>query len=262
MEPLGIGDVPLIHPHQHGRRLLTGGGVGGQELQGAVGPLHAVDHADVVGDGHIARVLLHIVKGQLQPGQVLGQGIVSQGPHQHNGHLAPADVVLRPEGPAGVHHIVGTGGLHGGVVPGGGGAVNVSRAGGGHHVPAEHAAQHGDKLAAGNLIPNAEGAVGIALHKAVVLRLFHHLLGPVALSIGKCRPGGERGGREHQQSGQRPGADSFQHKLRPPCICGKKNGYRHLHCTKIPAKVQSESASRAGPAGPRQKNHLIFPQNF
>ena len=193
MEPVHRGAVPLVDPHQHGGGLLPGGGVGGEELELSVGAGDALDHADIVGNGDVARVALHIVKGEGQGGQILGQGVVPQGPHQHHRHLLPADEVQGPEGAVGVHHVVGPGGLHGGVVPLPGAAVYVGGGGRGDHVPVKHPAQDGDKFRPGDVVADAEPAVGVALHQAVIPGLVNVGLGPVAAGIGKSPGGGGEG---------------------------------------------------------------------
>ena len=219
MEPVQLGGVPLVHPHQHGGGLLPGGGVAGQELELAARPGHAGDHADVVGDGDVPPVVRHVVKGQLQPGQGLGQRAVAQGPHQHDRHLLPADIVLRTESAAGVHHAVGQGGLHIGVGPVRGGAVGKRGRARGGGIPAEHAAEHGHKLAPGQLLPHAEGAVGVAVHQAIALRLFDDLCGPGALRVGKCGAGrgGEGCGAQKQNGGQGCRTETVFHNNKPPC---------------------------------------------
>ena len=242
VEPVHAAGVPLIHPHQHGGGLLPGGGVVGEELELAARPLHAGDHADVVGDGDIALVLRHVVKGEGQVGELAGQLVVPQGPHQHDGHLLPADVVLRPEGAAGVHDAVGQGGLHIGVGPVGGGAVGEGGALRRHRVPGEHPAQHGDELHPGELPAHAEGAVGVALHQSVFLHLLDHVRGPAALGVGKggVGGGGEGGGGKQQHGGQGRRAEPARHgNHMQDLLCSVI--WNHQHCTKNRHGVQPKN---------------------
>ena len=172
-----------------------------------------------MGHGDIAHVGGHISEGH---GQVLGQtgdGAVAHGPHQHDRHLLPADIVLRTESAAGVHHAVGQGGLHIGVGPVRGGAVGKRGRARGGGIPAEHAAEHGHKLAPGQLLPHAEGAVGVAVHQAIALRLFDDLCGPGALRVGKCGAGrgGEGCGAQKQNGGQGCRTETVFHNNKPPC---------------------------------------------
>ncbi|MPN38787.1 hypothetical protein SDC9_186312 [bioreactor metagenome] len=97
-------------------------------------------------------------------------------------------------------------GLHSSVVPGRDGAVNVSRGGWGNALPAEHAPQDGDKLGPTHILPYAEAAVGIALHKAVGSRLLNDLGRPGGVRVrigpgyggeggtGKCNESRQKGG--------------------------------------------------------------------
>ena len=200
VEKLNVRVVLLVHPHQHGRRLLAGGGVAGQEEQAAVGLGHAVDDAEFIGQGKVPPVLRHVGKGQLRRGLGQGQVLIPQGPHQHDGHVLAADVVIGAEVEPRINGAVGQGGLHGGVVPLSRGTVGEGGLLRAHHLPAEHAAQYRHKGGPVHVLPVAEGAVPLALDKAVLRGLFNDLRSPVPLGHVGIAPGG--GGRDRQQGQQ------------------------------------------------------------
>ena len=200
VEKADVRVVLVVHPHQHGRRLLAGGGVAGQEEQAAVGLLDAVDDAELIGQGDVPPVLRHVGEGQLRRRLGQGQTLVPQGAHQHDGHVLAADVVVGPEVQPRVDGPVGQGGLHGGVVPGAGHAVGEGGLLRLHHLPAEHAAQHHHKGGPVHVLAVAEGAVPLALNEAVVRGFLDNLLGPVPRGHVGIAPG--RRGRHGRQSQQ------------------------------------------------------------
>ena len=193
VEPVQPGGVALVDLHQHGGGLGPGGGEVGLEEERPV-LLDAADHADLPGQGDVALVLGHVGEGVLIPGVVLGQVLIAQGPHQHDGHLLPADLVVGAEGAAAVHDAVGPGGLHIAVGPVGGGAVDVGGGLGLLHRPAEHLAQHGDEGRPVEVLIGVERAGLIAHHQAVALGLVDDGLGPVSFRV--AEGGGGQGKRE------------------------------------------------------------------
>ena len=202
MEPVYPGGIAVIRPHQHGRRLPPGGEGGGLE-QGLTRPLihDAVGHADGGGHGDVAGVLRHVGEGSPRGGQAVGQRFIAQGPHQHHRHVRAGNVAHGVEGRVRVQHPVGTGGLHGGVVPRVGRDVGEGGYGGGYHLPAEHALEDGHKGRPVQRLLGAEGAVLQTLDQTAVRRLDHVVMGPVLQRDVRELHRQGRGGQQAEQNG-------------------------------------------------------------
>ena len=163
--------------------------------------LHAVEDAQVVGYRHYAPVLGDVGEGQLGVVQALGELAVAQGVDRHAGHFQAADGVVGAEGTVGGDGAVGRGGVDVALGPVGG-DVGEGLAGDGDRLPAENAAQHGDKGGAGHILAHAEAAVGVALHESVGPGTGNNGRGPGIFRVGVATGhGGEGTGqkRGHEQ---------------------------------------------------------------
>ena len=195
--PLRGGVELVVDPHQHGRSLLPGGGA----VRGEGGGGAAVDDAKVIGHGDVPPVCGHVGEGEGVG--VLGQMVISQGPHQHDRHLPAGDGLVRAEGAAGVHRAGGSGGVDG--LPGpvaGEIGEGVRRWG----LPAEHPGEDSDELGPAHGFAHAEVVRIHAVHEAVAAGGGDRLPGPAG--------GGQVGegpvGRGGEQEGDQDGEDVSQ----------------------------------------------------
>ena len=200
-EEVHLGLHPLVDPVEHGGGLPPGGEGVGLEEELAV-HLHTGGETEGGGQGDVAGVVGDVGERDGGGSDVIGQGLVAQGPDQHDGHVLPGDVGQGLEELTGVHHPVGQGGLGGGIVPVVGG--DVGKGGGlrGHALPAEHPLEDGDEAGPVEPLLGAEGAVIQALDEAVVGGLLNVVVGPVLRGdVGELHRQGRGGqGREKDQT--------------------------------------------------------------